>query len=55
MFIEHDINFEATNWIVICNDEVHAFESMMEAHDFYFNKKTESDGCDLLRIFQDFE
>ncbi|KXS41412.1 MAG: hypothetical protein AWU54_1633 [Candidatus Frackibacter sp. T328-2] len=55
MFIEHEADIETANWIVIYNDEVHAFESIMEAHDFYMNKKAESDGCDLLRIFQDFE
>jgi len=55
MFIEHDANVETAKLIVIYNDEIHTFENEMEANDFYMNKKAESDGCDLLRIFQDFE
>ena len=55
MFIEHDADVGTANWIVIYNDEVHVFENEMKANDFYMNRKAESDGCDLLRIFQDFE
>jgi hypothetical protein len=55
MFIEHDVSVETARLIVIYNDEIHTFENEMEANDFYMNKKAKSDGCDLLKIFQDFE